>query len=156
MTYQSISQTQTTFKAAKPSIVYRYLRPIFFDATKKELIQSSSGGVAFRFALNHSLNIISFTFCRCKPTQRFCHQKAKAELDYRAKTGHNFLILTPSRSLSLIDNVILFSKNSKDITLKDLVKHIKELQKTNILAKTTEAEFYEAVNQTVKERYYGT
>jgi hypothetical protein len=132
-------------------LVYRYIRPLAFDEIKNETKHSLAGGISFRFDIDHSLNLLIFSFVRCADNIKFDNNFAKNILNN--KMHNSYLISSFSSELSLIKNVEGFIKGSKEKELKDLYKHLKQIYRHNEAINQFANNFYSKVTEKVKVEY---
>lgn len=135
------------------TIVYRYVRPLCFAAERNEVTHSVTGGISFRFDIDHSLNITRFCFVRCANDVKFDWYSAKKQLQTKIKTGQTYLIIVPDKSLSLVQNVEVFCKNSTQIELNQLRKHLNQINTHNLQVNQDAYTFYSKVTEKVKVQY---
>ena len=141
-------------KISKCTTVYRYVRPLSFDHLRNELRYANGGGITFRFDIEHSLNIVRFSFVRCSNNICFNHELAKRQVDQRAKQNFSYLLIAVSKQMSLIDNVKRFIASSKEKQLIDLHKHLKLIDRENAKLSQSISNFYSAATEKVKAEYH--
>lgn len=88
-----------------------------------DLIPSENGGIVLKIFINHTQNILQFTFSKCPSHIKFNLSTAKKLIKKRIDNNEYYSVKYYS-TLTLLDNLILELSNDNDNTLQKLFKSL--------------------------------